>query len=201
MLHIAILDDYQKVALEMADWSSLKGRAEIRVFSDHLPNSDEIVQRLLPFEVISVMRERTPLPREILARLPKLKLIASTGPRNSSIDSAAAGEYKIDVMHTRYESSPTIELTWALILANARNLIVETGSVRSGGWQRTAGDGIRGKVLGILGLGNIGSEVARIARAFGMDVIAWSENLRRKRRGNTPLAGFQKRTYFGKPIF
>jgi phosphoglycerate dehydrogenase-like enzyme len=177
MLHIAILDDYQNVALGMADWSSLKGHAEIRVFNDHLSNSDEIVQRLLPFEVLCVMRERTPLSREILARLPKLRLIASTGPRNSSIDAAAADEYNIDVMHTRYESSPTIELTWALILASARNLIVETASVRSGGWQRTAGDGIRGKVLGILGLGNIGSEVARIAHAFGLDVIAWSENL------------------------
>jgi phosphoglycerate dehydrogenase-like enzyme len=177
MLHIAILDDYQNIALEMADWSSLTGRAEITVFNDHLSNSDEVVERLLPFEVICVMRERTPLPREILARLPKLRLIASTGPRNSSIDAAAAAEHNIELMHTRYESSPTIELTWALILASARNLIIETASVRSGGWQRTAGDGIRGKVLGILGLGNIGSEVARIARAFGMDVIAWSENL------------------------
>jgi phosphoglycerate dehydrogenase-like enzyme len=177
MLHIAILDDYQSIAFEMADWSPLKGRTEITVFNDHLSNSDDIVERLLPFEVICVMRERTPLPREILARLPKLRLIASTGPRNSSIDAGAAAEQKIEIMHTRYESSPTIELTWALILASARNLIIETASVRSGGWQRRVGDGIRGKVLGILGLGNIGSEVARIAGAFGMDVIAWSENL------------------------
>jgi phosphoglycerate dehydrogenase-like enzyme len=123
------------------------------------------------------MRERTPLSREILARLPQLKLIASTGRRNASIDLSAAEDYKIDVMHTGYDSSPTVELTWALILASARNLIIETASVRSGGWQRTIGDGIRGKVLGILGLGNIGSEVARIACAFGMDVVAWSENL------------------------
>jgi phosphoglycerate dehydrogenase-like enzyme len=111
MLHIAILDDYQNIALEMADWSSLTGRAEITVFNDHLFNSDEIVERLLPFEVICVMRERTPLPREILARLPKLRLIASTGPRNSSIDAAAAAEENIEVTDTRYESSPTIELT------------------------------------------------------------------------------------------
>ena len=123
------------------------------------------------------MRERTPLSREILARLPKLKLIASTGPRNASIDLPAAAEHNIEVMHTGYDPSPTIELTWALILASARNLIVETASVRSGGWQRTVGDGIRGKVLGVLGLGNIGSEVARIAHSFGMDVIAWSQNL------------------------
>jgi phosphoglycerate dehydrogenase-like enzyme len=177
MIHIAILDDYQNVALEMADWSSLSGQATTTVFNDHLSEANEIVARLEGFDVVCVMRERTPLSRDILARLPRLKLIASTGPRNSSIDLAAAAERNIEVMHTGYEPSPTIELTWALILASARNLIVETSSVRSGGWQRTVGEGIRGKVLGILGLGNIGSEVARLARAFGMDVIAWSENL------------------------
>ena len=177
MIHIAILDDYQNVALKMADWSSLAGQATTTVFNDHLSEADEVVARLDGFDVVCVMRERTPLSREILGRLPKLKLIASTGPRNASIDLAAAAEHNIEVMHTGYEPSPTIELTWALILASARNLIVETSSVRSGGWQRTVGDGIRGKTLGILGLGNIGSEVARLACAFGMDVIAWSENL------------------------
>jgi phosphoglycerate dehydrogenase-like enzyme len=123
------------------------------------------------------MRERTPLTRDILGRLPHLKLIASTGPRNASIDVEAAAACGIEVMHTNYDSSPTIELTWALILASARNLANEAASVRSGGWQRTVGDGLRGKVLGVLGLGNIGREVARIAYAFGMEVIAWSENL------------------------
>jgi phosphoglycerate dehydrogenase-like enzyme len=177
MLQIAILDDYQNVAVELADWSSLADHATVTVFNDHVSGFNEIVNRLAPFDVICVMRERTPMSRDILARLPRLKLIASTGPQNASIDLAAAADYKIDVMHTRYDSSSTIELTWALILSSARNLIIETASVRSGGWQRTVGEGIRGKVLGILGLGNIGSEVARIARAFGMDVIAWSENL------------------------
>jgi phosphoglycerate dehydrogenase-like enzyme len=181
MLRIAILDDYQNVALQSADWSRLTGRATLTVFNDHLRDANEIVERLAAFDVVCVMRERTPLSREIIARLPQLKLIASTGPRNASIDLAAAADYKIDVMHTRYDSSSTVELTWALILASARNLIIETASVRSGGWQRTIGDGIRGKVLGILGLGNIGSEVARIGRAFGMDVIAWSENLEPER--------------------
>jgi phosphoglycerate dehydrogenase-like enzyme len=170
-MRIAILDDYQNVALEVADCSSLAGRATLTVFNDHVSDTNEIVERLAPFDVVCVMRERTPLSRDILSRLPRLKLIASTGPRNASIDVNAAKDRNIDVMHTRYESSPTIELTWALILASARNLIVETASVRSGGWQRTVGDGIRGKVLGILGLGNIGSEVARIGRAFGMDAI------------------------------
>jgi phosphoglycerate dehydrogenase-like enzyme len=142
------------------------------------------------------MRERTPLSREILARLPQLKLIASTGPRNASIDLAAAADYKIDVMHTGYDSSPTVELTWALILASARNLTVETASVRSGGWQRTIGDGIRGKVLGVLGLGNIGSEVARIAGAFGMNVIAWSENLEAEKAQERGARWVSKQEFF-----
>jgi phosphoglycerate dehydrogenase-like enzyme len=177
MLRIAILDDYQNVALKSADWSSLSDRATLTVFNDHVCDANEIVDRLTAFDVVCVMRERTPLSRDILARLPQLKLIVSTAQRNASIDVAAAAAYNIEVMHTSYDSSPTVELTWALILASARNLIIETVSVRSGGWQRTVGDGIRGKVLGILGLGSIGSEVARIARAFGMEVIAWSENL------------------------
>jgi phosphoglycerate dehydrogenase-like enzyme len=176
-VRIAILDDYQNVALEMADWSPLADKATLTVFNDHLSQADEIVNRLVPFDVVCVMRERTPLTRDILARLPRLKLIASAGRRNASIDLAAAADQNIDVMHTGYDSSSTVELTWALILASARNLVIETASVRFGGWQRTVGDGIRGKVLGILGLGNIGTEVARIAHAFGMDVIAWSENL------------------------
>jgi phosphoglycerate dehydrogenase-like enzyme len=176
-VRIAILDDYQNAALEMADWSSLADKATLTIFNDHLNDVGEIVNRLEPFDVVCVIRERTPLNREILARLPRLKLIASAGRRNASIDLAAAADHNIDVMHTGYDSSSTVELTWALILASARNLVIETASVRFGGWQRTVGDGIRGKVLGILGLGNIGTEVARIAHAFGMDVIAWSENL------------------------
>ena len=177
MLRIAIFDDYQNVALELADWSPVTERASVTVFNDHLTDSNEIVERLRGFDVVCVMRERTPLTRDILSRLPQLKLIVSTGPRNASIDVEAASECGIEVRHTNYDSSPTIELTWALILASARNLIIETASVRSGGWQRTVGDGLRRKVLGVLGLGNIGREVARIASAFGMEVVAWSQNL------------------------
>jgi phosphoglycerate dehydrogenase-like enzyme len=178
MIRIAILDDYQNVALEVADWSSLRNRADVTVFNDHLSDPEKIVARLSPFEVVCVMRERTPLQREILKRLPTLKLVASTGSRNGSIDVAAAAEYGIEVTHTGYDSSPTIELTWALILASVRNLLKENASLRSGGWQRTVGEGLRGKTIGVLGLGNIGSEIARIALAFGMEVIAWSENLK-----------------------
>jgi phosphoglycerate dehydrogenase-like enzyme len=176
-ISVAILDDYQDVALKIADWSPLNGRAEIRVFHDPLAGADRVVDRLLPFDVVCVMRERTPLPRTILERLPRLKLIASTAFRNASIDAAAAAERGIAVMHTGYDASPTIELTWALILASARHIGAESASVRSGGWQRKIGDGLRGKALGILGLGNIGSEVARVGHAFGMEVIAWSQNL------------------------
>ena len=201
MLRIAILDDYQNVALESADWSPLVGSATLTVFNDHLSDADEIVERLLPFDVVCVMRERTPLSREILARLPQLKLIASTGPRNASIDAAAAADYEIDVMNTGYDSSSTVELTWALILASARNLIIEAASVRSGGWQRTIGDGIRGKVLGILGLGNIGSEVARIAAPSEWTLSHGARTLTGKRRRSAVRAGFPSKNYFGKPIF
>jgi len=174
---VAILDDYQNVALQMADWSSLTGRATITVFNDHLNEPDAVVARLAPFEVICVMRERTPLTRGILERLPRLKLIASTAVRNASIDLQAARERGIAVANTGYDSTPTIEMTWALILASARHVAAENASLRSRGWQRRIGSDLKGKTLGVLGLGNIGGEVARIGHAFGMRVIAWSENL------------------------
>ena len=135
------------------------------------------VERLLPFDIICVMRERTPLPRNVVERLPNLKFIASTGPVNASIDVVAAADRGIVVSHTGYRSDPTIDLTWALILASARNIVAESNSLRSGGWQRTVGTELRGKTLGVLGLGRVGSEVARIGRAFGMDLIAWSQNM------------------------
>jgi len=174
---IAVLDDYQNAALESADWSVLSGRADITVFQDHLDDTDAVIERLLPFDIICVMRERTPLPRNVVERLPNLKLIASTGPGNASIDVVAAADRGIVVSHTGYRSDPTIDLTWALILASARNIVAESNSLRSGGWQRTVGTELRGKTLGVLGLGRIGSEVARIGRAFGMDLIAWSRNM------------------------
>ena len=174
---IAVLDDYQNVALESADWSVLSDRADITVFRDHLDDTDAVIERLLPFDIICVMRERTPLPRNTVERLPNLKFIASTGPVNASIDVVAAAERGIVVSHTGYRSDPTIDLTWALILASARNIVAESNSLRSGGWQRTVGTELRGKTLGVLGLGRVGSEVARIGRAFGMDLIAWSRNM------------------------
>jgi phosphoglycerate dehydrogenase-like enzyme len=175
---VAILDDYQNVALSMADWSGVVSRAQITVFADHLSEQDAVIKRLQPYDVVCVMRERTPLTRSIIERLPQLKLIASSGSVNSSIDMAAAAEHGIRVTHTGYRATPTVELTWALILASSRHLIEESHSIRAGGWQTTVGQELAGRVLGVLGLGNIGGQVARIALAFGMTVIAWSQNLK-----------------------
>ena len=174
---IAVLDDYQGVALKMADWSAVTARADVEVFSDHLADADLLAERLLPYDVICVMRERTPLRAALIEQLPNLKLIASTGPRNASIDLKAAAARGIAVVHTGYFGSPTVELAWALILAGARHIVAEAAAVRSGGWQHCIGDDLSGKTLGIIGLGNLGSQLAKIGLAFGMSVIAWSQNL------------------------
>jgi phosphoglycerate dehydrogenase-like enzyme len=178
---VAVLDDYQQVALSMADWTVSDGLADVTVFSDHVADPDQLVARLARFDVVCVMRERTPLPRSVLERLPRLRLICSTAHRNRSIDLDAAAEHGIEVRHTGYDEGSTVELTWALILASARNIVTEVDALRSGGWQETVGAGLAGRTLGVLGLGNIGSRVARIGRAFGMEVIAWSQNLTAER--------------------
>jgi phosphoglycerate dehydrogenase-like enzyme len=180
-IRIAVLDDYQNVSLSLADWSVLDARATVTVFNDHLADPDAVVERLQPFDIVCVMRERTPMTRTVIERLPKLRLIASTAIRNASIDLKAAEERGIQVVHTGYTSAPTIELTWALILGSARNLVTENGSLRSGGWQRSIGDDLVGRTLGVLGLGNVGGAVAQIGKAFGMNVIAWSQNLTAER--------------------
>ena len=174
---VAILDDYQNVALEMADWTPVAERADITVFSDHIADPDDLVHRLAGFDVIFVMRERTPFPRSIIEQLPRLRMIASTGPFNASIDMAAAADHNIHVGTTGGTIASTVELTWALILAASRNIVAENAAVRAGGWQTSVGRELDGRVLGVLGLGRIGKRVARIGNAFGMDVIAWSQNL------------------------
>jgi phosphoglycerate dehydrogenase-like enzyme len=176
-MKVAILDDYQDVALRLADWSGIRRHAEIIVFNDHVGDPSAVIERLRPFDVVCVMRERTPLPREILQQLPNLKLVASTGPRNASIDGQAATDLGIAVTATGYDSTPTIEFTWSLILASMRGIDREAASLKAGGWQTGLGSNLRGKTLAVLGLGNIGKEVARIGLAFGMRVIAWSQNL------------------------
>src|SRR5437764_1206425 len=166
-MKVAILDDYQNVALQLADWSSVRRYAEITVFNDHIADSSAVIERLRPFQVVCVMRERTPLPQQILQQLPNLRLIASTGPRNASIDSQAAADLGIAVTATGYDSTPTIEFTWSLILASMRGIDREAASLKAGGWQTSLGSNLRGKSLGVVGLGNIGREVARIGVAFG----------------------------------
>jgi phosphoglycerate dehydrogenase-like enzyme len=185
-IKIAVLDDYQGVALKMADWSAVAARSQLDIYDDHLADADAVVTRLLPYDVVCVMRERTPLRRAVIERLPNLKLIASTGPRNASIDLEAAAARGIQVAHTGYFGSPTLELTWALILASARHIVAESDAVRGGGWQHTIGDDLAGKTLGLIGLGNLGAQVAKIGLAFGMQVIAWSQNLSSEKAG---LAG------------
>ncbi|GLY65685.1 D-2-hydroxyacid dehydrogenase family protein [Amycolatopsis taiwanensis] len=174
-MKIAILDDYQNVALGFADWAALD--AEIEVFTTHLGDPDELVERLAGFEVVVAMRERTPFPADLLARLPRLKLLVTTGRRNAAIDVDAARRQGIVVCGTASVAPPTAELTWALILAAARNLAVELPSMRAGGWQSTVGTGLSGRTLGLLGLGRLGSRVAKVGQAFGMETIAWSRHL------------------------
>jgi phosphoglycerate dehydrogenase-like enzyme len=193
---IAVLDDYQNAALSLADWSVLHARAKVTVFNDHLADSDAVVERLQPFDVVCVMRERTPMTRAVIERLPKLRMIASTGSRNASIDLKAAEERGVQVVHTGYTSAPTIELTWALILASARNLIAENTSLRSGGWQRTVGDDMAERTLGLIGLGNVGGAVAKVGNAFGMKVIAWSQNLTTERAAKVGAALVSKDELF-----
>jgi phosphoglycerate dehydrogenase-like enzyme len=176
-MKIAILDDYQEIALKMADWSLIPGNPEIKVFSDHVTELEKLVQRLLPYHVLCIMRERTPMTAELIDRLPNLKLIASTGSGNASIDTEATNRRGITVLNTHYESAPTIEFAWSLILAIVRNITIENSSLRNGGWQTSVGGDLKGKTLGVLGLGHIGAPVAAIGKAFGMNIIAWSPNM------------------------
>jgi phosphoglycerate dehydrogenase-like enzyme len=174
---VAILDDYQRVALAMADWASLGDGVTVAVFHDAIDGEDALVQHLHDFDVIVAMRERTAFPRSLIERLPSLKLLVTTGRRNAAIDVAAATEKGVPVSGTSTLSTPPVELTWALILALARHLPQESAAMRNGMWQTTVGTGLHGRTLGVVGLGRLGTEVARIGRAFGMRVVAWSQNL------------------------
>jgi len=177
---VAILDDYQGVALDLADWSALDGRLTVSAFTDHESDLDAVADRLAPFSVVVAMRERTSFPRELLARLPNLRLIVTTGMRNKAIDLAAARELGITVSGTDLVGSSTVELAWALIMAVARDIPGEDRRTREGRWQSTLPMLLEDSTLGILGLGRIGQRIAALAAAFGMTVIAWSENLTRE---------------------
>jgi phosphoglycerate dehydrogenase-like enzyme len=177
MTRVAILDDYQQVARRMVDWTAVLPDAEITSFADHQDREDDVAARLADFDVVVAMRERTPFRRSLLARLPRLRLLVTTGMRNAAIDLAAAAELGITVCGTAGSGRSTVELTWALILSLVRRVPAEDASIRAGGWQRTVGADLTGATLGVLGLGNLGRQVAAIGLAFGMEVIAWSQNL------------------------
>jgi len=200
-MKIAILDDYQDIAMKLADWSSIPGRPEIKVFTDHVFDLETLAQRLFPYEILCIMRERTPMTAALIERLPNLKLIASTGARNAAIDLEAARKHHVDVVHTGYSSTPTIEFTWAMILAVARQITIENASLRSGGWQTGVGSDLRGKTLAVLGLGNVGGPVAETGRAFGMRVIAWSPNLTREKAESAGAQLVSKATLFREADF
>ena len=181
MARVALLDDYQGVALRMADWKSLPAGAEVVVFQDHLADEDAVEKRLADFDIVMALRERTPFPRSLLGRLPKLKLLITAGMRNASIDMKAAAERGVTVCGTPGLPYPTAELAWGLILSLARRIPAEDRATREGRWQATVGLGLNGKTLGVLGLGTLGSRVARVGRAFEMEVLAWSQNLTAER--------------------
>jgi phosphoglycerate dehydrogenase-like enzyme len=196
MHRIAVLDDYQSVAATFTDWSQLPEPAEVVEFHDFVGDPDALVARLLPFDVIVAMRERTPFPRDVLTRLPNLRLLVTTGMRNKSIDVGAATELGITVCGTGAQATATVELTWALILATLRHIPQEDASIRAGGWQQTIGGDLAGSTLGVIGLGRIGSQVARIAAAFGMDVVAWSQNLTDERAAEVGARRVEKDELF-----
>ena len=176
-MDIIVLDDYQHVALQMADWSRLQAQGRVEACGDHIADSDELVERLSPYDVVVLMRERTALPAHVIDRLPRLRLVVTTGRRNPVLDLDACRRRGIVVCNTTSPAGSTVEHTWALLLGLCRHLVEEATNVREGRWQSSLGGDLAGKTLGILGLGRIGSEVAKVGRAFGMDVVAWSRSL------------------------
>ena len=180
-MRCVILDDFQGAALALADWSGLEG-VEVSAVREHLGDEDAVVAAVGDAEILVVMRERTPLPAPLLARLPRLRLVVTSGMRNASIDVAAAAERGIVVCGTASSSTPPVELTWALLLGLARQVVPEATALREGGpWQSTLGRDLAGSTLALIGLGKIGTRVAAVAQAFGMEVVAWSPHLTAER--------------------
>ena len=177
MLKVAILDDYQKVSEQFINIEKLSGKYEIKIFSEPFTDEAEAIEQLSDFEALLIMRERTPMSENLIKNLSKLKFIITSGSRNKSIDLKAAKKRKIIVCGTEININPTPELTWGLILGLARNFKEEIDNMYQGYWQTTVGVELKGKILGLIGLGRVGSQVAKIGKAFGMQVMAWSENL------------------------
>ncbi|MFG3228547.1 D-2-hydroxyacid dehydrogenase family protein [Kitasatospora sp. NPDC048194] len=178
ILRCAVLDDFQGVSTSLADWSPVADRVSVTAFRRHHGSEEELATALADFDIVVTLRERVPFPASLFARLPRLKLLIASGMRNSVIDYAAAEEHGVTVCGTASSGTPPVELTWALLLGLARGIVQENTALREGGpWQSTVGADLHGRVLGILGLGRIGTLVARVGLAFGMDVVAWSRNL------------------------
>ena len=177
MLKVAILDDYQNVAQQFVDLEKLSGKYEFKVFSEPFVDEADAIEQLLDFEALLIMRERTPISKNLINNLSSLKFVITSGLRNKSIDLEAAKKRKVIVCGTEINQNPTPELTWALILGLARNFKEEFDNMYQGYWQTTVGVELKGKILGLVGLGRVGSQVAKIGKAFGMQVMAWSENL------------------------
>ncbi len=177
MLKVAILDDYQNVAQQFVDIEKLSGKYEIKIFSEPFQDEADAIEKLSDFQALLIMRERTPITKNMIENLDKLKFIITSGLRNKSIDLVAAQKKKIIVCGTDSNINPTPELTWGLILGLARNFKEEIDNMYQGYWQTTVGVELKGKILGLIGLGKVGSQVAKVGKAFGMEVIAWSENL------------------------
>ena len=177
MLKVAILDDYQNVSQQFVDLQKLSGKYEFKIFSEPFIDEADTLEQLADFEALLIMRERTPMTKNIIDNLSKLKFIITSGTRNNSIDLEATKKRKVIVCGTEININPTPELTWALILGLARNFKEEIDNMYQGYWQTTVGIELKGKILGLVGLGRVGSQVAKIGKAFGMQVMAWSENL------------------------
>ena len=195
-MNIAILDDYQDIAASMADWSQLPPGSELQFFRDHLADNDALVERLSGFHVVMGMRERTPFPQEVLERLPNLRLLITSGRGNASFDLEAATELGVVVCGTDGAGEGPTELTWGLIISLMRQIPLEDRQTREGGWGIHVGQGLKDKTIGLLGLGHIGSRVARVANAFDMNVIAWSQNLTAERAAECQATLVDKETLF-----
>jgi phosphoglycerate dehydrogenase-like enzyme len=195
-LKIALLDDYQRVAKDLADWSRLPPGSEVVVFDRHIADPDELVATLQPFDVVVLMRERTAFPAALVERLPNLRLLVTTGGRNAAIDLAACRARGIPVSGTGNVGTPTAELAWGLILALVKRIPAEDRALRAGTWQTGLTEGLAGKRLGLVGLGKLGSQVARVGQAFGMEVVAWSQNLDEARAAAVGVKRVEKRELF-----
>ena len=195
-MKLAVLDDYQRAAKDLADWSKLPSGTEVEFFQNHIVEEDQLVERLKDFDMVMGMRERTPFTRSVLSRLPKLRLLITTGRRNASFDIEAASELGIAVCGTNGGGEGPTELTWGLILAMVRHIPEEDQRSREGSWGTTIGVGVKGKTLGLIGLGHIGSLVARIGVAFDMKIIAWSQNMTAERAKECGATLVDKETLF-----